>query len=161
MAIFVNKLQIFKIIIILATTGALAGCARLAPLTQTQTQPGAPVAQAPQAQLPEAATAAARRSTDITGFISSQALAKMSAKDRTEASSAQFFALQFGRPGAPRRWSGDSGASGVITVGPFVRVNNLDCRQFVHKITIAKTVYQKSGTSCREADGSWSVAGAT
>ncbi len=155
----VNKLQIFKIIIILAATGALAGCARLAPFTQSQ--PGAPVAQSPNEQLPEAKTEAARRSTDIAGFIDQQALAKMSAKDKLEAASAQFFALQFGRPGAPRRWSGDTGASGLITVGPFVRVNNLDCRQFVHKVTIAKTVYQKSGTSCREANGSWSVTAAT
>jgi len=159
MATIVNKLQIFKIIIILAATGALAGCARIAPFTQSQ--PGAALAQTPQEQLPQAATEAARRSTGITGFISGQALAKMSKKDKTEAASAQFFALQFGRPGAPRRWSGDSGASGLITVGPFVRVNNLDCRQFVHKVTIDKTIYEKSGTSCRELDGSWSVAAAT
>jgi len=85
----------------------------------------------------------------------------MSDKDRLEAASAQFFALQFGRPGAPRRWSGDSGATGKITVGPFVRVNNLDCREFVHEVTIDQTSFEKRGTACREIDGSWRVVAAS
>ncbi|VAW19552.1 hypothetical protein MNBD_ALPHA12-415 [hydrothermal vent metagenome] len=156
MAAIVNKLQIFKLIVILTAGGALAGCARIDPFVQNQ--PGPALVQTPTQQLPKAATAAARRSTNIADFISAEALAKMSAKDKREATSAQFYALQFGRPGAPRRWSGDTGATGIITVGPFVRVNNLDCRQFVHKVTIEKTAYEKSGTSCREVNGGWNVA---
>jgi len=159
MAAIVNKLQIFKIIVILAATGALAGCARNAPFMPGQSSAALP--QITKEQLPAATTKAARQSTNITDFVNQQALAKMSARDKSEAASAQFFALQFGRPGAPRRWSADSGASGMITVGPFVRVNNLDCRQFVHKVTIDKTIYEKSGTACRENDGSWGVSAAT
>ena len=155
MATIVNNLQIFKIFVILAATGALFGCARTLPFTQSQS--GATLPQITQPLLPAAITKAARQSTSITGFIDKQALAKMSKKDKIEAASAQFYALQFGRPGAPRRWSGDTGAIGIITVGPFVRVNDLDCREFVHKVTINQTTYEKKGTSCREIDGSWGV----
>jgi len=160
MATIVNKLQILKIIVGLSASVAVAGCARISPFTPGQ--PGSTaLAQPPQEQLPEVATKVARQSTNIADFINQQALAKMSAKDKTEAASAQFYALQFGRPGAPRRWGGDTGATGIITVGPFVRVNDLDCREFVHKVTINKTIYEKKGTSCRKIDGSWGVVSAS
>ncbi|HHG89044.1 MAG TPA: hypothetical protein ENJ90_01015 [Devosia sp.] len=110
-----------------------------------------------QAPVPGAATQAARQSTDASQFINPLAFAKLSENERSEAASAQFYALQFGRPGAPRRWSGDNGATGKITVGPFVRVNSRDCREFVHEVTVAEEELSQSGTSCREIDGTWVV----
>lgn len=91
-------------------------------------------------------------------FIDGSAIGLMSAKDQSEASSAQFNALTFGRPGAPRNWTGDRGTTGSVTVGPYVRVNNIDCRDFTHTVTIGGTPYAKKGTACREADGTWNVA---
>ncbi|MGV3490128.1 MAG: hypothetical protein ACO1OG_02290 [Devosia sp.] len=91
-------------------------------------------------------------------FIDAAALGLLTAKDQSEASSAQFNALTFGRPGAPRNWVGDNGTSGSVVVGPYVRVNNIDCRDFTHTVTIGGTPYAKKGTACREADGTWSVA---
>ena len=103
------------------------------------------------------ATASTAGLSDVTAFVDPTAIAKLSAKDKAEASSAQFNALTFGRPGAPRAWAGDSGATGNVLVGPYVRVNNIDCRDFTHTVTIAACPTRKKGTACREADGTWTV----
>ena len=103
--------------------------------------------------------ASAQAMTDITAFIDPAAVGQLSAKEKAEASSAQFNALQFGRPGAPRSWQGDRGASGQVTVGPYVRVNNIDCRDFTHTVTVSGKEFARTGTACREFDGRWSVAG--
>jgi surface antigen len=42
-------------------------------------------------------------------------------------------------------------------VGPYVRVNLIDCRDFTHTVTVGGQNYARKGTACREADGSWSV----
>ena len=102
-------------------------------------------------------TAAAISATDISAFIHEDAASQLTAKERAEAASAQFYALQFGRVGAPRTWQGDSGASGRVSVGPYVRVNSLDCRQFSHTVTVDGQSYESSGSACRETDGSWDV----
>ncbi|HHS82820.1 MAG TPA: hypothetical protein ENJ68_04800 [Devosia sp.] len=94
---------------------------------------------------------------DIAGFVDSSALARMTDSDRIEATSAQYNILQFGRPGAPRNWNGKTGNSGEISVGPFVRVNLLDCRDFTHTVRVAGQSYRKSGTACRTGDGKWQV----
>lgn len=91
------------------------------------------------------------------GFVDSAALAAMTAKDSAEANSAQFYALQFGRPGAPRQWAGDKGTTGSVAVGPYVRVNNLDCRDFTHTVKLGGKDYVKKGTACREQNGNWAV----
>ncbi len=96
--------------------------------------------------------------SNVTAFVDPSALGLMSSRDQSEASSAQFNALTFGRPGAPRNWVGDRGTSGAVTVGPYVRVNNIDCRDFTHTVTIGGTPYAKRGTACRETDGTWNVA---
>jgi surface antigen len=95
--------------------------------------------------------------SDIGGFLGRKTITKLSAKDQTEAASAQYYALQFGRPGAPRSWHGDSGANGQVSVGPYVRVNSLDCRDFTHRVTVGGASYENTGTACREADGNWDV----
>jgi len=123
------------------------------PAFQTATQTAA-LTPAPAQQI-----ATAQAMTDVGGFIDPGAIALLSAQDRNAASSAQFNALQFGRPGAPRAWQGDSGASGQITVGPYVRVNNIDCRDFTHTVTVSNQPYARRGTACRELDGRWTVAG--
>lgn len=107
---------------------------------------------------PSVATASNASLINIGGFVDRNAVSKLSAKDRTEAASAQYYALQFGRPGAPRSWQGDTGATGKVSVGPYVRVNTLDCREFSHIVTVSGTSYDRSGTACREPDGRWDVA---
>lgn len=89
-------------------------------------------------------------------YIDGSALGQLTPAQRSAANDAQFYALQFGRPGAPRSWS-SGGASGQVSVGPYVRVNNLDCREFSHRVTLNGQTYTRSGTACREVDGAWGV----
>lgn len=131
---------------------ALSGCARFDSFGNAQ-GPGDALA----TQNPAQATAAALSATDVLAFIDPAAGKLLSDKEKSEAASAQFYALQFGRPGAPRYWTGDSGASGTVTVGPYVRVNNLDCRDFTHTVTVKGSDYLRKGTACREMDGQWGV----
>ncbi|MBU1176168.1 MAG: hypothetical protein KKH72_12260 [Alphaproteobacteria bacterium] len=125
----------------------------------SSTRPGysvAPMALAPE---PAATTAAALEATEIADFVEAQALAVLSEKERIEAASAQFYALQFGRPGAPRLWQGDKGASGQISVGPYVRVNERDCREFTHEVETSAGKYTRSGLACRFEGGNWETVG--
>ncbi len=138
---------------------ALAGCSS----TGTGRVAQAPVVAQPVIAQPMVPTTAqtvqtARLTTSIAnGFVDPAALALMTAKDSNEANSAQFYALQFGRPGAPRQWAGDKGTTGSVAVGPYVRVNNLDCRDFTHTVKLNGTDYVKKGTACREQNGNWNV----
>jgi len=137
----------------------LAGCSS----TGTGQVAQAPVAVQPVIAQPMVPTSAqtvqtAKLTTSIAnGFVDPAALALMTAKDSAEANSAQFYALQFGRPGAPRQWAGDKGTTGSVAVGPYVRVNNLDCRDFTHTVKVGGTDYERKGTACREQNGNWNV----
>jgi len=44
-----------------------------------------------------------------------------------------------------------------VIVGPYVRVNSIDCRDFTHTVTLAGGTFSKKGTACRDASGVWSV----
>jgi surface antigen len=138
----------------------LAGCATSGP-TQVYQAPAAvaaPIMAPSPVPTPAQTTQQALLTTSVAnGFVDSKALALMSAKDSAEANSAQFYALQFGRPGAPRQWAGDKGTTGTVAVGPYVRVNNLDCRDFTHTVKIGGQEFVKKGTACREQNGNWAV----
>lgn len=108
-------------------------------------------------QAPVQTISSAAATTDVSAFVDPTGYGLLSTKSRNEVSGAQFNALQFGRVGAPRNWQGDSGQSGNVTVGPYVRVNLIDCRDFTNTITVGGQNYVKKGTACREADGSWTV----
>ncbi len=146
-----NKKQLAFITIIVFSLGA---CTRLG-VNNSSTNQNTNIAGNLSGQV--ASISAAIGASDIGDFIDAQAAVKLTNKERSEAASAQFYALQFGRVGAPRVWQGDSGASGRVSVGPYVRVNSLDCRQFTHVVTIKELSYEKQGTACREVDGSWDI----
>jgi surface antigen len=126
------------------------------PNSQLATQPTITPASVP---APGAIQGAGTTMNDVTAFLDASVIGKLSAKDKSEAASAQFNALTFGRPGAPRAWTGDKGVTGNVTVGPYVTVNNINCRDFTHTVSIAGTPVAKKGTACREIDGTWNVAG--
>lgn len=137
----------------------LAACSSTGP-SQIATAPVvvAPVTPQPLVASPAQTTQQALLTTSVSnGFVDPAALALMTAKDSAEANSAQFYALQFGRPGAPRQWAGDKGTTGTVAVGPYVRVNNLDCRDFTHTVKANGQDYVKKGTACREQTGNWAV----
>ena len=140
---------------------ALAACATTPQITPMATDTAAPVTMAPadptvlQAPIQTISTAAA--TTDVSAFVDPTAYGLLSSKSKAEVAGAQFNALQFGRVGAPRNWQGDNSQSGAVTVGPYVRVNLIDCRDFTNTVTVGGQSYVKKGTACRETDGSWTV----
>lgn len=118
------------------------------------TQPLAPTQMAPREQ-----TQMAMALTDVNGFVDPAALQLLSTGARTQATAAQFNALEYGRPGAPRDWQGGDGtSSGRVTVGPDLNVNNLRCRNFTHIVTISGKAYTRTGQACREPAAGWMVA---
>lgn len=140
---------------------ALAGCSSTQTASQYTSQPVLTAQPAETAQVPSSnpalATAEAKSMTDVSAFIDPQAAAQLTAASRDQAAGAQYNALQFGRPGAPRNWQGSGGQSGVVVVGPPVNVNALYCRTFTHEVTVGGQKYSKKGMACREASGRWSV----
>ena len=153
-----NRIALFAAPLLALT---LTACASTGPTQMAQAQAPvvmAPVTPRPLVASPAQTTQQALLTTSVSnGFVDSAALAIMSAKDSAEANSAQFYALQFGRPGAPRQWAGDKGTTGTVAVGPYVRVNNLDCRDFTHTVKANGQDYVKKGTACREQNGNWAV----
>lgn len=144
---------------ILALAGCSGGGTQVSNLGPTLAQPN-PALQPVLVPAPSQQIAAAQSMTDVTGFVDAAALGLMSPQEKSEAASAQFNALQFGRTGAPRAWQGDRGASGQVVVGPPVNVNSLYCRDFTHTITAGGQSFSRKGTACRELDNSWSVVSA-
>jgi len=143
---------------LLALTLAACASTNTVQVAQAPMAPAAPQFIAPVGPSPAQTTQVALAATSIAnGFVDPAALALMTAKDSAEANSAQFYALQFGRPGAPRQWSGDQGSTGAVAVGPYVKVNNIDCRDFTHTVKIGGKDYIKKGTACRENGTNWTV----
>ena len=148
-------------------TGALLGIVLLAGCASGPTQyaQGPTLAQPTMtttmqtAALPTPAqqVATAQQLTDVSSFVDATAIPQLTSNDRAQAAGAQFNALQFGRPGAPRAWQGDKGTSGNVMVGPYVRVNNIDCRDFTPTVKTGGKDFVKKGLACRDVDGSWSV----
>lgn len=109
---------------------------------------------------PATVVAAGVQNIDLTSFVDAGALKQMSDTSKGEASSAQYYQLQFGRVGAARAWTGDSGMTGQVNVGPYVKVNNRDCRDFTNVVNIGSRSFTHRGTACREDDGHWAVGSA-
>lgn len=153
-----KKIAILAILILSVTGCSRLGAGGAGVRLGTQANPTAISGQGQSPTIvPGVATQTSLAQTDISTFVDASAVKLFAEGDKKEAASAQFYALQFGRPGAPRRWQGSSGASGKVSVGPYVRVNNLDCREFSHEVEVAGKAYPKSGTACREGDGHWAV----
>ncbi len=148
--------NIKNIILIIIAVFSLGACARLGVNNGANIDNTPDFASISSQVQPEIASA--NLANNISSYISKEAAEKLSKKELAEAASAQYYALQFGRVGAPRVWQGDRGASGKVFVGPYVRVNSLDCRQFTHSVTIGKQKYEQKGTACRENNGNWYIA---
>ncbi|MEO8883122.1 MAG: hypothetical protein ABI377_06900 [Devosia sp.] len=147
---------------------ALAGCATNPGYNQGPIlgQTAAPVEAPPPdqtqvASAPSQVVATGVENLDISAFTDPGAFKSMSDASKSQASSAQYYALAFGRVGAARTWAGDSGVTGQVNVGPFVKVNNRDCRDFTNVVNVASKSYTKRGTACRGDDGRWDVGLAT
>lgn len=158
-------MNMLRAIALVSLALVVAGCSRTATYRTADwsvaPQPGmlaTPMPDMTQQQPSANVTPIQQASLDPAGYeyLDGAIVGQLSDAQRSAANNAQFYALQFGRPGAPRDWSA-GGASGQVTVGPYVRVNNLDCREFSHRVTLNGQTYTKSGTACREVNGAWGV----
>ena len=88
---------------------ALAGCFSSTQMAEGPrlNQPNAAVESAP-LSTPAQQVKVAQSMTDVGSFVDATAVAMLSENERSQAAGAQFNALQFGRPGAPRAWQGSS-----------------------------------------------------
>lgn len=136
---------------------ALAACATAPQVTSIAMDTTTTTPDVQTLQAPAQTTASAASMTDASAFVDPTAYSQLSSGSKTALANAQFNALQFGRVGAPRSWNGGAGQSGSITVGPYVRVNLIDCRDFTNTVTVGGQNFVKKGTACRETDGHWSV----
>lgn len=153
-----KKIAILAILVLSVTGCSRLGTGGTGARIGTQANPSVISEQGQSSTIvPGVATQTSLAQTDISTFVDASAVKLLAEADKKEAASAQFYALQFGRPGAPRRWQASSGATGKVSVGPYVRVNNLDCREFSHEVEVSGKVYPRSGTACREGDGHWGV----
>jgi surface antigen len=137
---------------------SLAACATTPTYVARAPVAAAPVFIAPVGPSPAQINQTAMLATGIAnGFVAPGALALMTAKDSSEANGAQYRALQSGRPGAPIQWAGDTGNTGKVEVGPYVKVNSLDCRNFTHTVKAKGQDFVTKGMACREMAGNWTV----
>ena len=138
---------------------ALAGCFSSGPgPVATGPVVTQPLVNQPTQLPPREQTQMAMAMTDVSAFIDPAAMALIGANAKTQATAAQFNALEYGRPGAPRDWQGGDGtSSGRVTVGPDLNVNNLRCRNFTHTVTISGKAYVRTGQACRERAAGWMV----
>ncbi|MCS0501107.1 glycine zipper domain-containing protein [Ancylobacter mangrovi] len=141
--------------------GLLAGCS---PQDNPNTVGGAAVgalAGGVIGQIAGGNTGATLAGAAIGGLVGTAIGSALDDQDRQRAQAAQTQALEYGSPGAPVSWRGDSGAYGTIVPGPtYARGGSPRCREFTHTIYVDGQPQTARGTACRNPDGTWSpVAG--
>jgi surface antigen len=154
-------MKMLRAIALVSLALAVAGCARTANFQTSRLAMPQPAVVTPTPDVTVTPTDStpiqqARLDPGSYDYIDASIVGQLTPAQRSAANDAQFYALQFGRPGAPRTWS-SAGATGQVSVGPYVRVNNLDCREFSHRVTVSGQTYTRSGQACREVDGAWGV----
>ncbi|MDR3475176.1 MAG: hypothetical protein P4M09_26290 [Devosia sp.] len=125
--------------------------------TDMTTSPDMSVANAPP---PSQVVTTGVSNLDISTFVDPSGFRLMGDTAKSEATTAQYYALQFGRVGAARTWTGENAVTGSVNVGPYVKVNNRDCRDFTSVVNVGAKSYTKRGTACRADDGHWAVGSA-
>ncbi|MFT0861572.1 glycine zipper domain-containing protein [Ancylobacter sp. G4_0304] len=107
-------------------------------------------------QLAGGNTGATLAGAAIGGLIGGAIGNSLDAQDRARAQQAQMQALEYGNPGAPVSWRGESGAYGTIVPGPtYARGGSPRCREFTHTIYVDGQPQTARGTACRNPDGTW------
>lgn len=73
----------------------------------------------------------------VLGVTAGYANAPLDETDKQRAYAAEVQALEYGGPGSPVGWKGDSGAYGTVIAGPaYARPGNPQCRDYSHTIYV-------------------------
>ncbi len=133
---------------LIAGAAALAGCQSA---STTLTDPLTAYAPEPATQQP----ATQQPGTLVGGQIG----AGLDPADQHTAIAAEYEALEHGATGVPVRWTGRANSRGEVVAGPPYQVNDRQCRQYTHTVTIGDKVESARAAACRVADGGWQVLG--
>jgi len=83
--------------------------------------------------------------------------ADLDERDRRRAYAAEMQALEYGEPGTPIGWRGDTaGRHGTVIPGAYYDTKGTRCRAYTHAIYIDGKPQTARSTACRNPDGSWS-----
>lgn len=103
-----------------------------------------------------AGSAGAAAGAPVSGLVGGVIGGGLDEQDRQRAYAAEMKALEYGGPGTPVGWRGESGAYGTVIAGPaYARPGNPQCRDYSHTIYIQGKPQNARGISCRNADGTW------
>ncbi len=139
-----------KLICALLVAAALAGCTSDSSLSPTAAGGMGVGAAAPGSAGPVVAGAA------VGGLVGGVIGGSLDEQDRQRAYAAEMKALEYGGPGTPVGWRGDSGAYGTVIAGPaYARPGNPQCRDYSHTIYVLGKPQTARGVACRNADGTW------
>ena len=90
------------------------------------------------------------------GVIGGNIGADLDEKDRREALTAEYDALEYSPAGDSVKWRNDaSGHYGTVTPSQTYGVGKMNCRQYTHTIYIDGKENTARGTACKEQDGTW------
>ncbi|MEM1045178.1 MAG: RT0821/Lpp0805 family surface protein [Pseudomonadota bacterium] len=96
----------------------------------------------------------------IPGLAENTVGARLDAEDRRALAEAERRALNDAGPNRPVPWTNPrSGHFGQVLAGPSYFVNDRNCRDYAHTITVDGEAETLRGTACRDADGGWRNAG--
>jgi len=78
--------------------------------------------------------------------------------DGLHAWQAQQIAFAQPRGGVPIAWHNpDTGHFGQVVAGPGYSINNRQCRDYIHTVTVDGTKRSEMGVACRQNDGAWQI----
>ena len=147
-----NAPKLLCVLIVAATVAACTSDPSVGPKVVAGAMSGSGTAGLPAAAGPGGTAAAGAPGGLVGGAIGGG----LDEQDRQRAYAAEMKALEYGGPGTPVGWRGDSGAYGTVIAGPaYARPGNPQCRDYSHTIYVQGKPQNARGISCRNADGTW------
>lgn len=96
----------------------------------------------------------------IPGLAENVVGARLDSEDRRALAEAERRALDDAGPNRPVPWTNPrSGHFGQVLAGPSYFVNDRNCRDYAHTITVDGQAETLRGTACRDPEGAWRNAG--
>ncbi|MGL4405701.1 MAG: RT0821/Lpp0805 family surface protein [Notoacmeibacter sp.] len=137
----------YQFIALAVAAATLSGClsSGLAPQTATPVAPTSPVV-----------LTASQLLEPLKGGLIGTMSEGLTPAEKQKGLVAEYQALETSFGQAPIIWTEEkSGNTGEVVAGAPYRVGQQDCRSFSHKLTRKLAVSSKTGSACRQRNGSW------